>query len=675
MAYQPLARKYRPQRFAELIGQDATATALANSIKLNRPIASLIFTGVRGVGKTTSARLYAKALNCEQGPTAEPCGVCEGCLAIAQGNHPDVIEVDGASHNGVDEVRLLQETLEYVPQRAQYKVYIIDEVHMLSQSAFNALLKTLEEPPKHVVFIFATTEIQRVPRTIISRCQVYHLNKFSLAYIVERLQFILDQEKIPYEEAGLKLIAREGKGSMRDALTLLDQVIVRGNGEIGKQSVMDILRLASGTEWITLLEALLRKDPNQVLTLLDGYDGKGLSYIQVIEGLATYARAAFILREAKSQATVSQLLDMESGEMDALGQLAKQAPVFELNRLFRTAVKCRSDLDGGELDRFIVENYCFEWCLDPGLPEGLHQPNNGGREMTPSPPIRAQAPQHHTESSAAPSPAPQSNGEPNKTRNLKSLWKSQFETEKAPESQTASTAAVAPAKPAQAAASVEPSPVAVKPAAQVVAAAPTPPQEPAAHQVKPPVLQPESVKTAPEPVPQVIQANAATPEPVRQAVEASPQAGATKHDVSFPKTWRDLVEQWRIQKPLQARLLEEAYLISYDANLIRVSIRPESMVARKLLQLDVQKKIEVQLEEMFGFIGRFQVEEHTEQTVVTNIKPEDETKKQDNLLDIRRDEKREAREKLINNVKEHPLTKEALSLFNGTIESIEVIDG
>ena len=186
-SYIPLARKYRPATFSELAGQDATATALANAIRLGREPHAVIFSGVRGIGKTTSARLYAKALNCDTALSPEPCNHCESCLAITAGNHEDVMEIDGASNTSVDDVRALRETVSYVPQRSRFKVYIIDEVHMLSQSAFNALLKTLEEPPAHVVFIFATTELQKIPQTIMSRCQLFHLQRMGLNTIRERI--------------------------------------------------------------------------------------------------------------------------------------------------------------------------------------------------------------------------------------------------------------------------------------------------------------------------------------------------------------------------------------------------------------------------------------------------------------------------------------------------------
>ncbi len=262
MSYVVLARKWRPQSFADLVGQEHVSTTIGNAIAQNRVAHAFLFTGVRGVGKTTSARILAKALDCVNGPTATPCQVCPQCKEITVGSDVDVQEIDGASYNGVDEVRRLQETLPYRPQRDRFKIFIVDEVHMLSNAAWNAFLKTLEEPPPHVKFIFATTEVHKVPVTILSRCQRYDFKLISALAIAARLRFVLDHEGIPADDAALKIVAREAAGSMRDAMSLLDQVIAwLGPGEkLSADGVAKVLGVADRVVLHRLAEALITGD-------------------------------------------------------------------------------------------------------------------------------------------------------------------------------------------------------------------------------------------------------------------------------------------------------------------------------------------------------------------------------------------------------------------------------
>src|ERR671916_856446 len=239
--YRVLARKYRPQSFAELVGQDAMVRTLGNAIERGRIAHAFLLTGVRGVGKTSTARLVAKALNCvgpdgQGGPTIEPCGVCEPCVAIAEGRHIDVIEMDAASHTGVDDVREIIEAVRYASVSARYKIYIIDEVHMLSKNAFNALLKTLEEPPPHVKFLFATTEVNKVPVTVLSRCQRFDLRRIAAPMLAGHFAGICAKEEIAAEEEALRMIAAAAEGSVRDGLSILDQAIAHadlgGEGQV-----------------------------------------------------------------------------------------------------------------------------------------------------------------------------------------------------------------------------------------------------------------------------------------------------------------------------------------------------------------------------------------------------------------------------------------------------------
>lgn len=288
--YVVLARKYRPQRFEDLLGQDALVQTLTNAIQNNRLHHAYILTGIRGVGKTTTARLIARALNCtgpdgKGGPTIHPCGVCDNCKAIAAGRHMDVMELDAASHTGVDDIRELLDSVRYAPTNARYKVYIIDEVHMLSKGAFNALLKTLEEPPAHVKFIFATTEIRKVPVTILSRCQRFDLQRLSVETLKLLFTKILTNEQINAEGEALDIIAKAADGSARDGLSLLDQSIVLGNGKIDTEIVKKMLGLADRSQTLTLFEELVKGDMEKVLAMISEQYTNGATPIIILQDL------------------------------------------------------------------------------------------------------------------------------------------------------------------------------------------------------------------------------------------------------------------------------------------------------------------------------------------------------------------------------------------------------
>ena len=289
-AYRVLARKYRPTRFAELVGQEIMVRTLTNALASGRLAHAFILTGVRGVGKTTTARIIARALNCVGpdgggGPTAAPCGVCEHCLAIGEDRHVDVLEIDAASHSGVAEVRELTDGVRYAPVSARYKVYVIDEVHMLSTQAFNALLKTLEEPPPHVKFVFATTEIRKIPVTVLSRCQRFDLRRLDTDAMLAFLTDIAAREKVSADRAALLLIARAAEGSARDGLSLLDQAIAHGGEGIDEQTVGDMLGLADRGRVLELLDAVLAGDVADALRRLADMDAAGADPIVIARDL------------------------------------------------------------------------------------------------------------------------------------------------------------------------------------------------------------------------------------------------------------------------------------------------------------------------------------------------------------------------------------------------------
>ena len=336
MSYLVLARKYRPQSFLDLVGQNHVARTLANAITQGRVAHAFLFTGARGVGKTTSARLLAKCLNClgangeATGPVVEPCGTCAACVEITAGTDMDVQEIDGASYNGIDEVRRLQETMGFRPARDRNKIYIVDEVHMLSNAAWNAFLKTLEEPPPHVKFVFATTEIQKVPVTILSRCQRYDFRLVSVPEIAARLRDIAKQESIDADDGALRLVARQAAGSMRDALSLFDHVLAFAAGSIGERDVATVLGVADRAAVTRAATAVLNADPGAVLKEL----------VEVLDGGADLTQYARDLLECFRDAVAAkisgaaELFELPPGELEALRTLVAPLSEADLARIF-----------------------------------------------------------------------------------------------------------------------------------------------------------------------------------------------------------------------------------------------------------------------------------------------------------------------------------------------------
>lgn len=321
-AYRVLARKYRPQRFSELIGQEAMVQTLGNAIKRDRIAHAFLMTGVRGVGKTSTARLIAKALNCVHGPTIDPCGACQACVAIAEGRHIDVVEMDAASNTGVDDVREIIEAVRYSSVTARYKVYIIDEVHMLSKNAFNALLKTLEEPPAHVKFLFATTEINKVPVTVLSRCQRFDLRRIPADMLAAHFAKIAEAEAVVVEPEALALVARAAEGSVRDGLSILDQAIAHADSEadsvVTAAQVREMLGLSDRGAVRRLFQLLLAADALPVLAALKAQHDLGVEPLAVLRGLMeachgiTLAKVGAPLDPAQSEEERAAFADLGS---------------------------------------------------------------------------------------------------------------------------------------------------------------------------------------------------------------------------------------------------------------------------------------------------------------------------------------------------------------------------
>lgn len=295
MSYQVLARKWRPQTFADVVGQEHVLTALANGLNLGRIHHAYLFSGTRGVGKTSIARLLAKGLNCETGITATPCGKCDNCREIEQGRFVDLIEIDAASRTKVEDTRELLDNVQYAPARGRFKVYLIDEVHMLSRHSFNALLKTLEEPPEHVKFLLATTDPQKLPVTILSRCLQFHLKALDVSQIATQLEHILGQEHIDFESRALQLLARAAEGSLRDALSLTDQAIASGDGQVTTQAVSAMLGTLDDDQALMLIEAIVQADGQKTMALVNDAALRGVEWeALLIEMLGLLHRIAMV---------------------------------------------------------------------------------------------------------------------------------------------------------------------------------------------------------------------------------------------------------------------------------------------------------------------------------------------------------------------------------------------
>ena len=335
---QVLARKWRPRTFSELVGQEHVVRALTNALKQQRLHHAYLFTGTRGVGKTTLARIIAKALNCETGVTDAPCGRCAACVEIDTGRFIDLIELDAASNTQVDNMRELLENALYAPTAGRYKVYIIDEVHMLSRSAFNAMLKTLEEPPQHVKFILATTEPQKVPVTVLSRCLQFNLKQIPRQKILERMQHILEAEKVRYELPALLLLARAAQGSMRDALSMLDQAIAHGGGSVGQESVRAMLGVVGQEYLYAILRALAARDGSALMMEADRMASRSLSFEAALQDVASLLHRLALLQ------TVPEAIDHDDPDRAKLEELTRQFTPEDLQLYYQIAVQGRGDL-------------------------------------------------------------------------------------------------------------------------------------------------------------------------------------------------------------------------------------------------------------------------------------------------------------------------------------------
>lgn len=398
MSYQVLARKWRPQNFQQMVGQAHVLRALMNALTgtegQQRLHHAYLFTGTRGVGKTTLARIFAKCLNCETGVTAQPCGECRSCREIAEGRHVDLLEVDAASRTKVEDTRDLLDNVQYAPTRGRFKIYLIDEVHMLSGHSFNALLKTLEEPPPHVKFLFATTDPQKLPVTILSRCLQFNLKRMPAEMIVGHLAKVLEQEGIPFSDTALRLLARAADGSMRDALSLTDQAIVAGGGAVGEDTVQDMLGLLPHEHLINLLRAVVDDDGQALLATV----------AQMAQLTTDFTAAADSLISLLHSIAVQQVVPRESTDADIVA-LAKLLAPADVQLYYQMALHGRRDLPlapdpRSGFEMLLLRMLAFRLADTPSpsiavekkkivveadVPPLPNPPPQGGREQEPAP--------------------------------------------------------------------------------------------------------------------------------------------------------------------------------------------------------------------------------------------------------------------------------------------------
>jgi len=387
MEYLIFARKFRPQTFEEIVGQETITTTLKNAIRQGRVPQSFLFSGPRGVGKTSTARILAKALNCKEGPTEKPCGKCISCKEIEQGNSMDVLEVDGASNRGIEEIRTLRENVKFKPSAGRYKVYIIDEVHSLTGDAFNALLKTLEEPPAHVKFIFATTESHKVPLTILSRCQRLQFKRISVPEAVEKLEKIAQKEKLKCEKNALFMIAKATEGALRDAESLLDQLASFSEGKIKEEDVLTLLGLAPETMYVSVLAAIREKKGDEIFGLVKKLYEEGADLAQFAKGLFEVFRHLLVLKTAPKADTLIE------ASAEAIVKFKKLAASFSqgelllaLSILQNLQIQLRRPVASPKL---LVEAALLKLVYIDGLKsvESLVQGASSGQKSNPAVPV------------------------------------------------------------------------------------------------------------------------------------------------------------------------------------------------------------------------------------------------------------------------------------------------
>ena len=589
MSYVVLARKFRPQSFEDLVGQEHVSTTIANAIAQDRVAHAFLFTGVRGVGKTTSARILAKALNCAKGPTATPCQECPQCREITAGNDLDVQEIDGASYTGIEDVRRLQSTLGPLPARDRFKIFIVDEVHMLSNSAWNAFLKTLEEPPPHVKFIFATTEVHKVPVTILSRCQRYDFKLISAQMVATRLREVLDKEGIAAEDGAIKIIAREAAGSMRDAMSLLDQVIAWIGVESDKltaEGVAKVLGVAERSVHHRLAEAVITGDAASCVRIVGDLAQQGYDLAHTARDFLSHLRDLVVAKVADDPA---KLLDLGDEEIADARALASKSDVDDLTRLHQGFSKSFDDIVRSGQPRASLEMALVRLARRPALlpvdemlrrladlerrlggggpdPRGGGGGARGGAPGPGGPPARPGGRPGYS-ADPAPSPAP-----PPRPQHA----------QPAPSAQSAQHAATPPFVPPSPppAAEAPPPAVAAPPARPAPPPSPSPPPPRPQHAAPPPFVAPSTPPfVAPSMPSPAAPRRPSTPPPASARpsviVPARPAAQASPESI---EAWRAVLTLVRAKRPALASVLEHAAILAFGPDRVELGYEAGSFL-------------------------------------------------------------------------------------------------
>ena len=614
MDYQVSARKYRPGTFDDVIGQSHVVQTLMNSIATKRIAHAFLFSGTRGVGKTTVARILAKALNCEQGPTGTPCNTCSNCQEITQGTSVDVVEIDGASNTSVDDVREIRENVKFTPFRGQYRVYIIDEVHMLSNSAFNALLKTLEEPPSHVAFIFATTEIHKIPATILSRCQHYNFRRISKAEIVQRLRHVADQDGLTIEDRSLMALARASEGSMRDGLSLLDQIIAFGGNTIRHEDLEALLGAVPQERIRAMVEAVIQQDSAKALQVIAALLDQGHDVRAYCADLVEYVRNMLVAAVVPSGPELRSLIEATEEDLTQLARDAERFTVEQLQELFRMYAAAEDSLRVSAHPRFVLETAAVR--ATRLLRTAEVQPASSRLAVQPEKPaadrrVVTQTPAQ-TQDKATPSPAPVV-----KTTGVK-----------VSQDNVAKTSAAGGSTPK--APSVAPPREVAAPPARTSAVAPSAP-------VVPP----------------------ASAAPVQQEPKVTSAAEASA--VAVEVNWEQFQEAVSTNHPNIAPFLEMGRLVKIEGGLITLGFAKQATTARSMLEKEDNLQALAALgESLYGCAVRIRIVEVAEQDPGTAP-----TMKQ-----IRVAKEQEQRLILTQQAKAHPLVKQALEMFGGELAEV-----
>ncbi|MCC6747256.1 MAG: DNA polymerase III subunit gamma/tau [Deltaproteobacteria bacterium] len=590
-AYVVLARRHRPARFEQVVGQEHVTRTLQNAIRAGRVHHAYLFTGSRGVGKTTVARILAKALNCEKGPTPDPCEACDSCKQAASGA-VDIFEIDGASHTGVDDVRELRENVRYLPARARNKIYIIDEVHMLSTSAFNALLKTLEEPPPHVVFIFATTEPHKIPATILSRCQRFDFKRVPGPMLLSHLERLTATEGVKVDSAGLSLIVRASEGSVRDSLSLLDQVIAYAVGEetIDAAKVAELLGVTDRRVLFELSAALLAREADRALAVVDRLFSDGQDLSQFAQAFLAHLRDLIVVRSCREP---RPLLDVTEAELEELVRQAKGDGAELLEQHFDRFARTAQEIARSSFPRLLLELVLIELVnAEPLVPLGdLLQrladleARLGGAGPSPSSPVGGAGPRGVT--GYGPRGATESRGSapaPSRPAPAPAPRRAQGSSVATPWAQRAEAlAASAPPAEAEPASAPVTAPVPVKGPAPV--AAPVPIKGPAPVAASPPVAASAPVAvSAPMAVSASPVALVPAPTPVRPVLSA--EGGEALAG------WQALLRQVEAAQPVAASVYVAGRLLAFDGKSVELGYPPGSFELRLAQDRDKRSAFE-----------------------------------------------------------------------------------